>query len=164
MAIRKKSSTEETHFFSNLQQLRENFSYQVKKKRERGSPWRRPLFGENSFVGTPFTITEILAEVKISLIQEIHLLWKFILLRTSNRKSQLILSNAFSKSIKNQTFTFTYFERRIYLIYNDNTIRDLPTVCNLGVVYQLKCMNWNKIWLYTSILYYFIKTETLKIW
>ena len=45
---------------------------------ERGSPWRRPLPGENSLVGEPFTRTEILEETRIASIQLNHILGKFI--------------------------------------------------------------------------------------
>lgn len=85
-----------------------NSATKMKRKGERGSHWKSPLFTWKLTVGLPFIKTYRELEQTHTLIHLIHLLPKFILLRTYNKYSQETESNSFSKSTlkRNKPFLF----------------------------------------------------------
>ncbi|KAL4585531.1 hypothetical protein LXL04_010153 [Taraxacum kok-saghyz] len=94
----------------------------MKRKGERGSPWRTPLDTLNSPVGLPLTKTEAWEDFKQPMIHDLHLVPKPIWFITESRYSQLIESKALSKStLKSRTFfLYTYF------VNNEGAIKDVP--------------------------------------
>ena len=82
----------------------------MKRRGERGSPCLRPLLACIQLSGSPLTIGAALLIWRMALIQEHHLDPNPLCLRSVRRKSYLMLSNAFSKSIfRSRPFCFDFF-------------------------------------------------------
>lgn len=100
----------------------------LNRKRDKGSPYRRPLLGLNSSVGDPLTMTEHLEDWRHSRIQPLHLTPKPNSFIIDKRQPQLTESYAFWKSSLRTTpfFLLTFHQSTISLAIKTPSSMFLP--------------------------------------